>query len=53
MIRVSLGTRGKPRWCRPDRGRRIDEKDVIDAQTLPKVKMPNAGNFINRFPERI
>jgi mono/diheme cytochrome c family protein len=31
----------------------IDEKDVIDAQTLPKVKMPNAGNFINRFPEHI
>jgi S-disulfanyl-L-cysteine oxidoreductase SoxD len=31
----------------------IGENDVIDAQTLPKVKMPNADNFIIRFPERI
>jgi cytochrome c len=31
----------------------IGEKDVIDAQTLPKVKMPNAGKFIIRFPDRI
>jgi cytochrome c len=31
----------------------IDEKDVINAQTLPKVKMPNSGNFITRFPEHI
>jgi len=31
----------------------IGESDVIDAQTLPKVKMPNAGNFIIRFPERM
>jgi cytochrome c len=29
------------------------ENDTINAQTLPKVKMPNAGNFIIRFPERI
>src|SRR5262249_28535373 len=33
--------------------RLIGETDVIDAQTLPKVKMPNADNFIIRFPERI
>lgn len=31
----------------------IAETDVIDAQTLPKVKMPNVDNFITRFPERI
>jgi S-disulfanyl-L-cysteine oxidoreductase SoxD len=31
----------------------IGEADVINAQTLPKVKMPNADNFIIRFPERI
>ena len=31
----------------------IDEKDVMNAQTLPKVKMPNAGKFIIRFPDRI
>jgi len=31
----------------------IGEAEVIDAQTLPKVKMPNADNFIIRFPERI
>jgi len=31
----------------------IGETDVINAQTLPKVKMPNANNFIIRFPERI
>ena len=31
----------------------IDEKDVMNAETLPKVKMPNAGNFIIRFPDRI
>jgi mono/diheme cytochrome c family protein len=31
----------------------IDEKDVINAETLPKVKMPNKDNFINRFPEHI
>ena len=29
------------------------ENDVIDAKTLPQVKMPNANNFIIRFPERI
>jgi mono/diheme cytochrome c family protein len=31
----------------------VGENDVVDAKTLPKVKMPNAGNFIIRFPERI
>ena len=31
----------------------IGENDVINAQTLPQVKMPNVNNFIIRFPERI
>jgi len=31
----------------------IGENDVIDAKTLPNVKMPNRDNFIIRFPERI
>ena len=31
----------------------IGENDVINAQTLPKVKMPMADNFIVRFPDRI
>ena len=31
----------------------IGENDVMDAKTLPKVKMPNRDNFIIRFPERI
>jgi len=25
----------------------------MDAQTLPKVKMPNRDGFITRFPDRI
>jgi mono/diheme cytochrome c family protein len=31
----------------------IDEKEVMNRETLPKVKMPNAGKFIIRFPDRI
>jgi S-disulfanyl-L-cysteine oxidoreductase SoxD len=31
----------------------IGESDAMDAQTLPKVKMPNRDNFIIRFPDRI
>jgi len=31
----------------------IDPKDVMNAETLPKVKMPNRDNFIIRFPDRI
>jgi S-disulfanyl-L-cysteine oxidoreductase SoxD len=30
----------------------IDSKRVINAQTLPKVQMPNRNGFIARFPER-
>ena len=29
------------------------ENDTMDAQTLPKVKMPNRDNFIIRFSDRI
>jgi S-disulfanyl-L-cysteine oxidoreductase SoxD len=31
----------------------IGASDMMDAQTLPKVKMPNRDNFIIRFPDRI
>jgi cytochrome c len=31
----------------------IDPKQVIDAQTLPKVQMPNRSGFTPRFPERM
>lgn len=31
----------------------IAEKDVMDAKTLPQVKMPNRDGFIIRFPDRI
>lgn len=29
----------------------IGEEDVINKETLPDVKMPNAGNFIMAYPE--
>jgi mono/diheme cytochrome c family protein len=31
----------------------IGAADVMNAQTLPQVKMPNRDNFILRFPDRI
>ena len=31
----------------------IGPNDTMDAQTLPKVRMPNRDNFIIRFPDRI
>ena len=31
----------------------IQQDEVMNAQTLPKVKMPNHDNFIIRFPDRI
>jgi S-disulfanyl-L-cysteine oxidoreductase SoxD len=31
----------------------IGEKEVINATTLPKVKMPNRDNFIIKFPDLI
>jgi len=31
----------------------IDAKQAINAQTLPKVQMPNRNGFIVRFPERM
>ena len=33
--------------------RLIDSKQVINAQALPKVQMPNRNGFIARFPERM
>src|ERR1700704_5139449 len=31
----------------------IGDTEMMNAQTLPKVKMPNRENFIIRFPERL
>src|SRR6267142_1957391 len=31
----------------------IGENDTMNAETLPKVKMPNRDGFIIRFPDRI
>ena len=31
----------------------IGENDVMNAQTLPKVRMPNRDGFILRFPEKM
>jgi cytochrome c len=31
----------------------IGEQDAMNAQTLPKVKMPNRDGFIPRFPEKM
>ena len=31
----------------------ISEQDVMDAKTLPQVKMPNRDNFIIPYPDRI
>jgi S-disulfanyl-L-cysteine oxidoreductase SoxD len=31
----------------------IGASDVMNAQTLPKVRMPNRDGFVPRFPERI
>jgi mono/diheme cytochrome c family protein len=31
----------------------IGENDTMDAQTLPKVKLPNRGNFIIKFPDQM
>jgi cytochrome c len=30
----------------------IDEGDVMDAETVPNVEMPNAGNFIWVYNEK-
>jgi cytochrome c len=31
----------------------IGDNDTMDAQSLPKVKMPNRDNFIIKFPDKI
>jgi len=31
----------------------IGPTDVMNKETLPKVKMPNKGKFIIRYPDRI
>jgi S-disulfanyl-L-cysteine oxidoreductase SoxD len=30
----------------------ITEEDVMNAETLPKVKMPNRDGFVSRYPEK-
>src|SRR5262249_25765674 len=35
------------------RNKIIGDNDVMNAQTLPKVKMPNADNFTIKFPDKI
>ncbi|HLH95344.1 MAG TPA: cytochrome c [Xanthobacteraceae bacterium] len=35
------------------RNKIIGEDEVMNAETLPKVKMPNRDGFITRFPDRI
>jgi len=35
------------------RNKLIGENDAMNAETLPKVKMPNRDNFVTRFPDRI
>jgi hypothetical protein len=34
------------------RNKLIGETDVIDAQSLPKVAMPNRDGFVSRYPEK-
>ena len=31
----------------------VGETDVMNAQTLPRVRMPNRDGFIVRFPEKM
>jgi cytochrome c len=31
----------------------IGDNEVMNAETLPKVKMPNRDNFIIRYPDKI
>jgi S-disulfanyl-L-cysteine oxidoreductase SoxD len=31
----------------------IGETDIMNAETLPKVQMPNRNGFITRFPDKI
>jgi len=39
----------------PLRGRFVEERanDVMNAETLPKVRMPNRDGFIVRFPDKM
>jgi cytochrome c len=30
----------------------IGESEVMNAETLPKVKMPNRDGFVSRYPEK-
>jgi hypothetical protein len=52
--------RGRPEVARRGRQDRflaknklIGETDTMNPETLPKVRMPNRGGFVIRFPDRI
>jgi S-disulfanyl-L-cysteine oxidoreductase SoxD len=30
----------------------IGENDILNGETLPKVKMPNRDGFISKYPEK-
>jgi len=34
------------------RNKIIGENDVINAETLPKVQMPNRDGFVSRYPDK-
>ena len=34
------------------RNKIIGEDEVMNAETLPKVKMPNRDGFVSRYPEK-
>jgi hypothetical protein len=40
-----------PRCGQLAQNKLIGENDTMNAQTLPKVRMPNRDGFIPRFPE--
>jgi DMSO/TMAO reductase YedYZ molybdopterin-dependent catalytic subunit len=54
MAFVECGGNSAPMFSKePPLNKIIGDNDVLDAQTLSKIKMPNRDNFIVRFPDRI
>jgi hypothetical protein len=35
------------------RNKLIGDEDIMDAKTLPQVRMPNRDNFIMLYPDRL
>ena len=66
--RSSTSRGGRCRWPQPKsltndevyaltafilaRNKIIGENDVMNAETLPKVQMPNRDAFVSRYPEK-